>query len=287
MIAKQRIAEMIREVFSVLPSEKKGFHLAMRFESDDRFLLYYLSPNGTSIALTKDPIEEDFFSTKLVTEAYKEKFGKLPKVKPLGQRALREIEATARDIAFLYATAPRSVYRMDDAFTPYEVDDAIGHFLTIDVGKMSSFMNEMVWSAYYTKDDEVVLNDCIMLFGNFPNHKEVTFDEVQHTLMTLFLIDIQPKKVAPIPTKAPKDEPKNILSLKWGSLKSYQFEKKEALALIEELERINTSEKRQKEIICQLIDLCDVDTIYLHWQGEYVPKKEAKQYVMDYDTPRE
>jgi hypothetical protein len=39
---------------------------------------------------------------------------------------------------------------------------------------------------------------------------------------------------------------------------------------------------RQKEIICQLIDLCDGDTIYLEWDGDYVSKQEAKDYVMNY-----
>jgi len=40
---------------------------------------------------------------------------------------------------------------------------------------------------------------------------------------------------------------------------------------------------RQKEIICELIDLCDGDTIYLDWDGKDVPKDEEKAYVMDYD----
>lgn len=39
---------------------------------------------------------------------------------------------------------------------------------------------------------------------------------------------------------------------------------------------------RQKEIICELIDLCDEDKIYLHWDGKYVTKEEAKKYVMEY-----
>jgi hypothetical protein len=40
---------------------------------------------------------------------------------------------------------------------------------------------------------------------------------------------------------------------------------------------------RQKEIICELIDLCDGDTIYLEWDGVDVSKAEAKKYVMDYN----
>lgn len=88
-----------------------------------------------------------------------------------------------------------------------------------------------------------------------------------------------------------KKEPKNVLSLKWGGLKSWHFEKPEALKLLEEHEFIGMSASaamqhntpRQKEIICALIDLCDEDSIYLHWHGKYVNKEEAKQYVMNYD----
>jgi len=40
---------------------------------------------------------------------------------------------------------------------------------------------------------------------------------------------------------------------------------------------------RQKDIICELIDLCDGDTIYLDWDGEDVSKEKAKEYVMNYN----
>ena len=40
---------------------------------------------------------------------------------------------------------------------------------------------------------------------------------------------------------------------------------------------------RQKEIICELIDLCDSDTIRIDWTGEYVSKDKAKEYVMNYN----
>ncbi len=39
---------------------------------------------------------------------------------------------------------------------------------------------------------------------------------------------------------------------------------------------------RQKEIICELIDLCEGDTIYLEWDGENTSKEDAKKYVMNY-----
>lgn len=90
------------------------------------------------------------------------------------------------------------------------------------------------------------------------------------------------------------DRPKNMLTLKWGGLKSWHFEKPEALKLLEEHEAIGMSMSaamqkntpRQKEIICALIDLCDEDMIYLHWDAKHVSKEEAKKYVMDYDKKK-
>lgn len=87
------------------------------------------------------------------------------------------------------------------------------------------------------------------------------------------------------------DRPQNVLTLKWGGLKSWHFEKPEALKLLKEHEAIGMSMSaamqnntpRQKEIICELIDLCDGDSIYLHWDGKHVSKEEAKAYVMNYD----
>jgi hypothetical protein len=39
---------------------------------------------------------------------------------------------------------------------------------------------------------------------------------------------------------------------------------------------------RQKEIICELIDLCEDGTVYLDWDGEYVSNEKAKDYVINY-----
>lgn len=83
----------------------------------------------------------------------------------------------------------------------------------------------------------------------------------------------------------------NYLTLKWGTLKSWSFKGSEkAKALFSEYNEIGSSfsamvqkdTPRQKEIICELIDLCDGDTIYLHWDGKDVSKKEAKEYVLNY-----
>lgn len=82
----------------------------------------------------------------------------------------------------------------------------------------------------------------------------------------------------------------NTLTLKWGTLKSWHFDSDKCRALMTEYVEIGSSysamqqrdTKRQKEIICELIDECDGDTIYLDWDGKDVTKEEAKKYVMDY-----
>lgn len=38
----------------------------------------------------------------------------------------------------------------------------------------------------------------------------------------------------------------------------------------------------QKDLICQMIDRCNAETIYLEWDGEYVTKERAKSYVLEY-----
>lgn len=83
------------------------------------------------------------------------------------------------------------------------------------------------------------------------------------------------------------------LTLKWGTLKRWDFTgSEEAKKLFKEYNEIGSSysammqkdTQRQKEIICELIDLCDGDTIYLDWDGKDVSKQEAKDYVMNYSA---
>lgn len=82
-----------------------------------------------------------------------------------------------------------------------------------------------------------------------------------------------------------------FLTLKWGTLKSWNFEGSDkGIELLKEYGSLGMSwgaatqrdTPRQKEIICELIDLCDGDTIYMDWDGEDVPKEKAKEYVMNY-----
>jgi hypothetical protein len=81
------------------------------------------------------------------------------------------------------------------------------------------------------------------------------------------------------------------LSLKWGTLKNWNFKgNKKGKELLKEYCEIGSSisamdqrdTPRQKEIICELIDLCTAKTIYLDWDGKRVPKEEAKKYVLEY-----
>lgn len=85
-------------------------------------------------------------------------------------------------------------------------------------------------------------------------------------------------------------KPKCKLTLKWGTLKSWDFRGSEkGKQLLKEYGEISSSMSamtqkdtpRQKEIIFELIDLC-YGKIYLDWDGKYVSKNDAKKYVMNY-----
>lgn len=85
---------------------------------------------------------------------------------------------------------------------------------------------------------------------------------------------------------------KGYLTLKWGTLKSWDFsENEKAATLFEEYCKIGSSlsamaqrdTPRQKELICEMIDAVP-GKIYLDWDGKYVTKKAAKEYVVNYDN---
>jgi hypothetical protein len=84
----------------------------------------------------------------------------------------------------------------------------------------------------------------------------------------------------------------NSLTLKWGTLKGWGFsESEQGIKLLREYQSLGSSAsamlqrdtKKQKEIICELIDLCDDGSIYLDWDDKYVTKEEAKEYINNYD----
>ena len=80
------------------------------------------------------------------------------------------------------------------------------------------------------------------------------------------------------------------LTLKWGSLKSWNFESEQAIELLQKWADIGHSlsamahhdTPEQKEIICDLIDAGDFNTVYLDWEEKEVSKEDAKEYVLDY-----
>ena len=84
------------------------------------------------------------------------------------------------------------------------------------------------------------------------------------------------------------------LTLKWGSLKSWNFESDKAKELLQKWGALGHSASamshhdtpEQKAILCELIDAGDFETVYLDWDGKEVSKQEAKEYVMNYGTRR-
>lgn len=88
----------------------------------------------------------------------------------------------------------------------------------------------------------------------------------------------------------------NTLTLKWGTLKAWDFTKsKKAQALIEQWASLGYCESsaahkdtiEQRELIFQIIDECnDPRGIYLDFCNKYVSKKEAKEYIREYDKVR-
>ena len=91
------------------------------------------------------------------------------------------------------------------------------------------------------------------------------------------------------PPDVPVKREVDSLSLKWGTLKSWEIHSETGRALLKRYHEIGSSlgamtqrdTPEQKEIICQLIDGCSGE-IYLDWDGKYVSKEKAKEYVRDY-----
>jgi hypothetical protein len=87
-----------------------------------------------------------------------------------------------------------------------------------------------------------------------------------------------------------KNKEKDHLILKWGTLKGWNFNSEKGKKLLKEYFDIGSNmsaimqkdTKRQKKIICELIDEGDFEKVYLDWEGKNVSKKEAKKYVIEY-----
>jgi lambda repressor-like predicted transcriptional regulator len=81
----------------------------------------------------------------------------------------------------------------------------------------------------------------------------------------------------------------DYITLKWGTLKSWNVTSAEGRALLKKYGELGNfmsaimqrDTPEQKEIICKLIDLMPGE-IYLDWDGRYVSKEVAKKYVLEY-----
>lgn len=82
------------------------------------------------------------------------------------------------------------------------------------------------------------------------------------------------------------------ITLKWGTLKAWNVTTDKGKELLSRYAEIGASggamtqqdTPEQVEIICGLIDECDdPEGIFLDWDGRYVTKDEAKEYVRNYD----
>lgn len=80
------------------------------------------------------------------------------------------------------------------------------------------------------------------------------------------------------------------LSLKWGTLKSWNLKTDKSREVMKRyidfgmtggaMQQKDTPE--QKQLICELIDALNCETIWLDWDGVQVSKDDAKKYVMEY-----
>jgi len=82
---------------------------------------------------------------------------------------------------------------------------------------------------------------------------------------------------------------KDQLTLKWGTLKAWNFHSEKGQKLLKEYFEIGScmsamcqeDTPRQKEIILELIDECNGE-IWNDWDGVKMTKKKAKDYIKNY-----
>jgi hypothetical protein len=82
---------------------------------------------------------------------------------------------------------------------------------------------------------------------------------------------------------------KDYVTLKWGTLKSWNIQNPETWSIMEKYFELGQSMSammqrdtdEQKELLCQVIDKIG-EPVYLDWDGEYVSTEEAKEYIRNY-----
>lgn len=83
---------------------------------------------------------------------------------------------------------------------------------------------------------------------------------------------------------------KDTITLKWGTFKAWHLKTPRAQELMQRYQEIGVSlsamaqrdTPEQKALICEIIDASNADEIYLSWDGVYVSKEKAKEYVLNY-----
>ena len=83
---------------------------------------------------------------------------------------------------------------------------------------------------------------------------------------------------------------KDSLTLKWGTLKAWDFHSDECIKLLKEYGELGASisvicqhdTPRQKEILCELIDKGNFKYVWNDWDDKKMTKEQAKEYVINY-----
>jgi hypothetical protein len=86
------------------------------------------------------------------------------------------------------------------------------------------------------------------------------------------------------------NETTSTLSLKWGTIKGWDNISPALQPLLEEYYKdgqpmsamADRPDQHRREILCKIID-AHTGEIYLDWDGIYVDKEKAKEYVLNYD----
>ncbi|HJX50435.1 MAG: hypothetical protein A2Y62_21230 [Candidatus Fischerbacteria bacterium RBG_13_37_8] len=88
---------------------------------------------------------------------------------------------------------------------------------------------------------------------------------------------------------------KDYLCLKWGTLKGWDLHSDKGKELLKKYLDIGMNisamcqddTPEQKQLILDIIDECNSDTIHLDWDAIDVSKEEAKKYIMEYGKNNE
>lgn len=82
----------------------------------------------------------------------------------------------------------------------------------------------------------------------------------------------------------------NSLTLKWGTVKGWEIETDDAREALQKWADHGVSMSaacqhdtpEQKQALIDAID--HMDSIYLDWEGKFVTREEAKEYIRNYGT---